>query len=297
MRNPADLAWTLQAATRPQRPLPAGAWDTHAHVFGPFDRYPTVPGSTYLPPLAPQAAHLAMLDAAGFDNGVLVHAGANGLDLRGSLDAVATSPDRLHAVAVVDPDSDPAALEDLHARGVRALRFTENGPSYGGTKPAGVLGLEALKRFAPKMRDLGWYAVIWAKCRYLAESRAWLDALGLPVVVDHMGSFDIDLGPDHADFTALRDWVASGNCWIKLTPLRVTRADRRQPDDVRPFHDALLSAGPDRCLFGSDWPYIAINEDTPDIGGQIDLFDRWTGDDALRQKVFVDNPARLFAFG
>ena len=269
--------------------------DTHAHVFGPFDRYPDLPGSPCQPPLSPQPAHAAMLKAAGFSGGVLVHAGANGLDLRASLDAVAVAPDPLHAVAVVDPDSDPATLEVLHTRGVRALRFTEIGPAYGGKKPAGVLGLEALKRFAPKMRELGWYAVIWAKCHYLTENRGRLAALGVRIVVDHMGSVDVDLGTSHADFAALCDWAASGQCWVKLTPIRVTKTDRRQPDDVRPFHEALLTEGPDTCVFGSDWPYIAINEDTPDIGGQIDLFDRWTGDETLRQKVFVNNPARLFA--
>ena len=64
----------------PALALPQQAWDTHAHVFGPFDRFPLAADCRYQPPDAPAEAHRAMLDTAGFAHGVLVHPSANGYD-------------------------------------------------------------------------------------------------------------------------------------------------------------------------------------------------------------------------
>jgi len=43
-------------------------------------------------------------------------------------------------------------------------------------------------------------------------------------------------------------------------------------------------------------PSIAPCRDNnlPHIGGLVDLFDQWTPDTALRQKIFVTNPNILF---
>ncbi|MDP3339310.1 amidohydrolase [Frigidibacter sp.] len=294
MRDSANPDWVNQFRSTPKNPLPAGAWDTHAHVFGPFAQYPLMPGCPYLPPIAPREAHLAGLETAGFGFGALVHASANGFDNSGVLDAVAAAPQRLHAVGVVAADSPATTLEAMHWAGMRALRFCETGPAYGGPKPIGVLGLESLKDFAPVMRELGWYADIWAKAAYVVEAMPWLSALGLPLVLDHMGNYDADEGVDGPAISALRNRVAEGNIWVKLCATRVTRGAWPDYADVRPFHDAFLEAAPDRMIWGSDWPYIMMDKATPDIGGQVDLFDAWTADDTLRRKVFVDNPRALF---
>src|SRR5262245_6394600 len=90
-------------ARKPQTPLPAGAWDCHAHVFGPFDRFPLSPERRYEPPLAPAQDYLAMLDAVGFANGVVVHASAKGFDMANVADAIVQRRDRLIGVAVPSP--------------------------------------------------------------------------------------------------------------------------------------------------------------------------------------------------
>jgi predicted TIM-barrel fold metal-dependent hydrolase len=66
---------------------------------------------------------------------------------------------------------------------------------------------------------------------------------------------------------------------------------------VRPFHEALVREAPDRLIWGSDWPYIGMNDGPPDVGALIDLFDLWVHDDALRQKILVTNPAILYGYG
>jgi 2-pyrone-4,6-dicarboxylate lactonase len=278
----------------PSQALPVRAWDTHAHVFGPFDRFPLAADCRYQPPFAPCDAHQAMLDTAGFTHGVLVHASANGFDNSGVLHAVALNPSRNLAIAVVPEDIGDSELRRLHEAGVRGLRFTENGEHIGAPKPSGTLGLDALRRMAPRLQELGWHAQIWAKCQFLVDSRSWLESCGIPLVIDHMGMFDVARGVNDAIFQGFLGLVDQGTTWVKLTTTRVTKQRWNDCADVRPFHDALLARAPDRTVWGSDWPYIGMDKDIPDVGHQIDLFDSWTLDADLRQKVFVTNPQALY---
>src|SRR6195952_3771490 len=88
--------------TRPKVPPPPHACDTHAHVFGPADRFPYADDRSYTPPDAPLEKYLAMLDAVGFDRGVLVQGSAHGRDNTAMVDALVKHSHRLRGVAVAD---------------------------------------------------------------------------------------------------------------------------------------------------------------------------------------------------
>ena len=115
----------------------------------------------------------------------------------------------------------------------------------------------------------------------------------MPVVIDHMGYFDVAAGVADPLFQNYLAMLRDGDFWVKTTPIRLVRGEP-EAEAIRPFHEAVLNAVPDRALFGSDWPYLSMDANRPDTGHLVDLFDAWTPDDALRQKVFVDNPQRLF---
>ena len=287
-------ATATRGASAPRMPLPDDAWDTHAHVFGPFHRYPLAPDCRYQPPLATAADHIAALNVAGFARGALVHASANGFDNRCVVEAVAVHPDRLTAIAVLPEDASEEQFASAIAAGVRGIRFTETGDVIGAPKPTGTLGLDALARMAPRLRALGLHAQLWAHCRHVIDQRAMLERCGVPLVFDHMGYFDVTRGVADNCFQSFIDLVRNNDAWVKLTPSRVSKQRWSACDDVRPFHDALLQAAPDRMMWGSDWPYIAMDNDLPDMGAQIDLFDAWTPDAALRRKVFATNPGHLY---
>lgn len=56
-----------------------------------------------------------------------------------------------------------------------------------------------------------------------------------------------------------------------------------------------IAAAPDRIIWGSDYPYLSH----ADKVNSIDLFNlvaQWMPDAATRQKILVDNPAKLFGF-
>ncbi|MGZ3320500.1 MAG: amidohydrolase family protein, partial [Xanthobacteraceae bacterium] len=66
--------------------------------------------------------------------------------------------------------------------------------------------------------------------------------------------------------------------------------------DARPFHTALVAENPDRLVWGGDWPHPRMEEEMPDVGHLLDLFMEWTPDAAIRQRILVGNPQRLYDF-
>src|SRR5581483_5283050 len=86
----------------PRFAMPANACDTHAHLFGPPERYPYQANRGYTPPDATDAAYGALHRALGVTRGVLTQPSVYGTDNRRMLDAVARNPERLRAVAAID---------------------------------------------------------------------------------------------------------------------------------------------------------------------------------------------------
>src|SRR6266545_7860607 len=167
--------------SRPKAPLPPGACDTHAHVFGPSDRFPYAEDRSYTPPDAPLEKYLGMLDTLGFARGVLVQGSAHGRDNSAMLDALKRQPERLRGVAVADADVSPDELRAWNAVGVRGLRF--NHFFRGGQLHyRGGVPLSEASRLAPVMAELGWHLQLWIDVKDLPQTIPVLKALRLPVV-------------------------------------------------------------------------------------------------------------------
>lgn len=283
------------APARPALPPPPGACDTHAHIFGPYDRFPLPPGATYRPPATPLTSYLHLLDRLRLTRGVLVHASAYGLDCSLLLEALQTERARLRGVAVASASISDAALQQMREVGVCGLRFSRFSDPVQQARFKNSVGFEELEKLAPRMRELGLHAQLWADCTAFVEAAPWLLKLGIPIVLDHMGYFDVARGPSDRDFARLLAELAGGEVWAKLSP---HRNSKRLPacEDVRPFHDALLRANPKRLLWGSDWPYLNMGETTPDAGLQLDQFADWTGDAGLAEQILVRNPEALYGF-
>jgi 2-pyrone-4,6-dicarboxylate lactonase len=282
--------------SRPRVPPPALACDTHAHVFGPATLFPYAADRSYTPPDAPLEKYLGMLDTVGFGRGVLVQGSAHGRDNSAMLDALARWPDRLRGVAVADADATPAELRRWHGLGVRGLRFNHFFRG-GALHYRGGVPLDAAKAHAGVMAELGWHLQLWIDVKDLPDTIPTLRAIGLPVVIDHMGRTDARAGTAMPGFQSLLRLVGDGGCWVKVSGAH--RLSQRAPDyeDARPFHEALVRANPERLVWGSDWPHPRIEGEMPDAGRLFELFCAWTPDEAARRRILVDNPARLYGFG
>jgi len=281
--------------TRPKIPPPPGACDTHAHVFGPPDRFAYADDRSYTPPEAPLAKYLGMLDTIGFARGVLVQGSAHGRDNSAMLEALSRCPDRLRGVAVADVDVAPATLREWNGRGVRGLRFNhffrDGQLHYRGGVP-----LAAAKRLAPVMAELSWHLQLWIDVKDLPDTIALLKSFDLPIVIDHMGRTDAGAGTQTEGFQSLLRAVGEGWCWAKLSGAH--RLSRKAPDypDARPFHEALVAANPERLVFGGDWPHPRVEGEMPDAGHLFELFQRWTPELSIQKRILVANPAKLYGF-
>lgn len=278
---------------RPDRPCPPGACDAHFHIFGPVSRFPYADSRAYTPAEAPLEALLAMHARLGFERGVVVQGNAHGTDNTAILDAVRREPLRLRAIAIIRADTGPDELKRLAGAGVRALRFHHQ-PRQGGTYSS--VGFAAFERLAPHMADLGLHVQFFMDARELPALLPHLRNWKLPVVLDHFGSTKAAEGTSAPGFQLLRQYLADGTVWVKISG--TYRASEQYPDyaDARALHDALIAANPDQLLWGSDWPHPRLEKNMPDTGHLLDLFNAWTPDSSVRHKILVENPAHLYGF-
>ena len=284
-----------RAPSRPREVTPPNACDTHCHVFGPADRFPYAADRSYTPPDAPLAQYLHLLATLGCARGVLVQGSAHGRDNSAMLDALEREPKRLRGVAVADETTPAEVLRRWHALGVRGLRF--NHFFRGGQLHyRGGVPLEAARGLAPVMRELGWHLQLWIDVKDLPDTIPILRAIGLPVVIDHMGRTDAAAGVEAPGFQSLLKLLGAGGCWVKLSGAhRVSRAAPDYPD-ARALHEALVKENPEQLVWGSDWPHPRMEDAMPDAGHLLDLFNAWTPGAALRRRILADNAARLYDF-
>jgi len=283
----------VAAPGRPKVPTPPGACDSHFHVLGPASQFPYSPDRAYLPADAPLEDALRMHAILGIQRGVVIQPNPHGTDNSALLDALEREPLRLRGVAIVKEDAGVHELRRLRDTGVRGLRFHHR-PRMAGRFSAA--GLEAFARLSAVMKDLGLHVQIFMSAEFLPELLSVLRDWNLPVVLDHFASADAAAGIENPAFRHLSHLLAEGRLWVKLSAAYRISENHPDYDDARLLHEALISANPDQLLWGSDWPHTRLEDDMPDDGHLLDLFNDWTGSAALRRKVLVDNPARLYGF-
>lgn len=281
------------AATRaPKIPTPAGACDTHFHLFGPRARFPFADSRSYTPEDAPLEHLLKMHDALGVSRGVIVQGNAHGTDNAVVLDALTRESRRLRAACIVKPGTPRAELQRMADLGVRALRFHHMPHGIGFSS----LGMQSFETLAPIMADLGLHAQFMMDANALDSAMPFFKHWKLPVMLDHMGNVDGRLGANQPGVQQMVRLLGEGKIWVKVSG--AYRVSEQYPDypDARPIHEALVKANPDQVVWGTDWPHPRLEKDMPEDGQLLDLLNAWTPEAGVRQKILVDNPARLYRF-
>lgn len=281
------------APSKPQFTPPPGAVDAHCHVFGPMAQFPFSPKAKYLPEDAGPDMLFALRDHLGFSKNVIVQASCHGTDNAATLDAIARSEGKARGVAVVDPAISEHELHELHKGGIRAIRFNflkrlvDNAPKD--------KFLEVAKRL-----PAGWHVVIYFEADILEDLRPFMDAIPVPLVIDHMGRPDVTQGPDGPDMKAFRNLLDS-RADIHFKPTCPDRLDAIKEggggDPWDAFAQAvapLVADYPDRCMWGTDWPHPNMADEVPDDGHVVDMIPRIAPTETLRRKLLVDNPNRLY---
>ena len=267
--------------------------DCHAHLIDP-KRFPLSGARGYKPrpdEHGTREEFCAVLDRHGIGHAVLVQMSGYGTDNAPILDAVKTYPKRFKAIVVIDPDTSDETLADLTSAGAVGMRF--NLVSY---EPDALLRRDA-PRLLQRLKALGWFAQVYADDAQWPLAAPVLKTSGIRVLVDHFGVRDIAHGIRNEGFQAVLALGREGNAIAKLSSLfRVSRMISGF-DDLDPYVEELLTAfGVDRCIWGSDWPFINVPR-KPSYADLLTPLSRWLPNPADRQRVLARNPRRLFGFG
>lgn len=283
--------------SRPRLAVPADAVDAHCHVFGPGTAFPYSASRKYTPCDAPKEKLFALRDHLGFSKNVIVQASCHGNDNRALLDALDAADGKARGVACVSPDIGDAELRAMHAAGVRGVRFNFIKRLVDFTPP------DAVRSVAKRIAPLGWHAVVYFESADLQELEGLLTSLPTPVVIDHMGRPDVSQPVDGPAFSRLlRLLDEHPDIWIKVSgPERLSIAgpwaldgEQHAYRDVVPFGRRLVEQFSDRVLWGTDWPHPNLKSHMPDDGLLVDYIAQIARTTALRNKLLVSNPHRLY---
>jgi len=283
--------------------VPNGACDCHVHVFGPEAEFPFVPSRGYTPPPASAAELTQLQQALRMSRVVIVQPSVYGSDNSCTLDGMRRLGDRARGVAVIDDLTTNEALHDMHRAGIRGVRV--NLETAGETDPGAARRnlAVAIERVAP----LGWHVQVYTRLSVVAELSDEVAGLPVPIVFDHFGSAQAAGGVDQPGFAALLQLVSAGQAYVKVSA--AYRSSEKAPayGDVAPLAKALIAANPDRIVWGTDWPHphaaspdMAHDQLAPfydiDDGLALNQLASWAPSAAIRRKILVDNPARLYDF-
>jgi 2-pyrone-4,6-dicarboxylate lactonase len=128
----------------------------------------------------------------------------------------------------------------------------------------------------------------------LASAAPYLQHLPIPFVIDHMARINAGLGLEQDAFKRLRDLATDPRAWIKISGMDRASASGAPFHDAVPFAQRLVETAPDRLLWGTDWPHPNIKGPVPDDQGLLDLLHLAAPEPKVRERILVDNPARLY---
>ena len=266
----------------------ASACDTHMHIYDPA--FAPQPGGL-LPRIPATVAQYAKVMARlAIGRCVVVQPSAYAFDNSCAEAAVATlGRATARGVAMVRPDVSDTELRRLHDAGFRGARFHVGW--------AGEASWGELHMLAPRLAGLGWQASIQFNGRMLPQRFDILNALPCPLVIEHAGKFDPIADAKDTAFALLKRLLYNGRTWVKISePYAVSRSGPPDYDDFSVLARALVAHAPERVVWATNWPHPSATGELPDDLGLHILLDRWVPDPALRQRILVENPERLFGF-
>jgi predicted TIM-barrel fold metal-dependent hydrolase len=272
---------------KPAFQLPPLATDAHCHVFGPGSVFPYAPNRRYTPEDAPKETLKALHDHLGISRAVIVQASCHGSDNRAMLDALAWRPEHYRGVAILDENTPGTDIPIMHRAGVRGARF--NFVKHLGGSPDMTVFANILRRIKP----MGWHVVLHVDAPDIVALSDMMRGLTLPFVIDHMGRVPAKDGVDQKPLAALLDLARLDLCWIKVSGSE--RIDMPPYDKAVPIAKTIVEACQDRVLWGTDFPHPNSTHEA-DEADLVDLLPRIAPDPALRRKLLVDNPAKLYGY-
>ena len=274
----------------PRLEAPANACDCHMHIYDPA-RFAMVPSPRVAPTNAAVGDYRLLQRRIGTTRVVIVTPRNYGTENAVTVDAITQFGSNARGVAVVRPSVGDSDLRRLHEAGVRGIRFSLSDPA------TAIVSIEMLDPLASRVAELGWHVQFNLEGPQIVEWADRLRRLPTPMVFDHMGHPPPADGIRHPSHRVIRELIDRGRTWVKLSgAYSNSRAGAPYPE-ATPVAQAFVTAAPERMVWGSDWPHPSEPPDRkPNDAMLFDLLTQWVPDETTRQRILVENPARLYGF-
>lgn len=285
---------SIPANTRPLtgRPpalkAPAGATDCHMHLYLPG--YEAQPGGPGIAELATVADYRQVQQRLSLERVVVTQSNAYQFDNRSILQGVAEiGQERARAIVAVAPDVTESQLDALHAQGARGARIMQ--------LPGGAVGMSGLAAVEARIKAFGWHLMVQFNGREINDYAEILRAIETDYIIDHIGKFMPPVDVDDPRVDQILSLLDRGNAWVKICGgYETSLSGGPEYDDVSPIAKRIIQHAPERVIWGSNWPHVAVPRDQyPNDAEQLDTLLDWA-DERARQKILVDNPAVLYGF-
>ncbi len=273
--------------------IPAGSCDCHIHMLADDPEFPLWEGRAE----DPRPGRLEdwieryriLAKSFGLDRCVVVHSILFGGDNAVTLEAVKRlGPSVARGIALVADGASDSELDNLADNGIAGVRLN--------CVHGGILSWEGARELAPRLSERGMHLqVLMNAHRHLADLADDIRLMRVPVVFDHIGWPDLTAGASEPGFQLLLSLLAEGRAWVKLSaPYRLCPAPY---DSAAGAIEELIKANPERCLWGSDWPYIMLGDAAlPDTDELVAAFLGIAGSASTLERIFVRNPEKLYGF-
>jgi predicted TIM-barrel fold metal-dependent hydrolase len=302
MRTQTGFAKATQPAAKVNFDVPAGACDCHTHIHGDPEKFPFFAGRIYTPEPALPEEMAALHKALHIQRVVIVTPSVYGTDNSATLYGMAARGADARGVAVIDDKTPESELDAMGRAGVRGIRL--NLATGGGNDPSA--GRRRFQAAAERMQKRSWHVQIYTNLSVISAIKDLVAASPVPVVFDHFGGAQAALGVQQPGFADLMELLRSGKAYVKISG--AYRASTLAPEyaDAAPLARALIAANPERIVWGTDWPHpnSSSGRKPAEISPYFQIEDGvlfnqlplWAPEAAIRKKILVDNPARLYGF-
>jgi predicted TIM-barrel fold metal-dependent hydrolase len=304
MQNRDVFAKAAQPSTPVNFDVPAGACDCHTHIHGDVEKFPFFAGRVYTPEPASPEEMSALHKALHMERVVIVTPSVYGTDNSSTQFGMMARGAAARGVAVIDDKTSESDLDAMHKVGFRGIRLNL---ATGGVNDPNV-GRSRFTAAVERMKARGWHVQLYTTLPMITAIKELVLTAPVPVVFDHFGGAQAELGVEQPGFADLVELVKSGKAYVKISG--AYRASKLAPDyqDVVPLAKALIAANAERIVWGTDWPHPdsvtppgrKTTDVTPlfqiDDGRLLNQLPVWAPDAAIRKTILVDNPARLYGF-
>jgi D-galactarolactone isomerase len=282
-----SVPWSTGTALAKTK-APPNATDCHHHIYS--SRFQVDPNSRLRPGDASVVDYRLLQKRIGTSRNVIVQPSTYGVFNDGLIEALGECGPTARGVAVVNTSVTDAELKRLDAARVRGIRFN--------LATGGATSVDMLEPLAKRIAPMGWHVQMNANADVIVANKDLLNRLPCQIVFDHLAHVPEPIGIAHTVFGVVVDLLQKGKAWVKLSGAYAdTKVGPPTYADSTAVAQAYVKAAPERLVWGSDWPHPSEKDDhKPDDAVLFDLLAQWAPDEAVRNRILVDNPAKIYGF-